>query len=134
MIPVDQEYLHDPANGVEGDCFRAVLASILELPITEVPHFAAATKLASDFFFWEHVYNWLEAQGYQYWPGRNPPVGALEYHALSGPSPRTKGGFHATVGLAGKVVHDPHPSRDGIAGDEAKWYFGYLIPMSKEPA
>ncbi len=127
MIPVDQEFMHDPANGVEGDCFRAVLASILERPIAEVPHFAGRTKLASD--FWELVYEWLEEQGYQYWPSRNPPAGALEYHALSGPSPRTKGGFHATVGYAGQVVHDPHPSRSGIAGAEVEWYFGYLVPI-----
>lgn len=127
MTPADQEFMHDPANGVEGDCFRAVLASILDRPIADVPHFAAKTRLASD--FWEHVYEWLEGQGYQYWPGRNPPSSALEYHALSGPSPRTKGGFHATVGLAGKVVHDPHPSRTGIAGTESEWYFGYLVPM-----
>ncbi len=132
MKPVDQEFMHDPANGVEGDCFRAVLASILERPIAEVPHFAAMTKIASD--FWEHVYTWLEAQGYQYYPGKNPPAGALEYHALSGPSPRTKGGFHATVGRAGQVAHDPHPSRDGITGDPAAWYYGYLIPISKEAA
>lgn len=131
MIPTDQEFLHDPANGIEGDCFRAVLASILERPIAEVPHFAAMTKVAAD--FWEHVYAWLEVQGFQYWPGRNPPVGALEYHALSGPSPRSKG-FHATVGHAGQMIHDPHPSRDGITGDPAEWYFGYLIPISKEAA
>ncbi len=130
MIPVDQEFTHNPSEGTEGDCFRAVLASILELPIADVPHFAAQTTVAGE--FWSAVYDWLEAQGYQYWPGRNPPEGALEYHALSGPSPRTKGGFHATVGLNGQVVHDPHPSRSGISGFEPDWYFGYLIPISKK--
>lgn len=126
MKPVDQEFMHDPANGVEGDCFRAVLASILERPIADVPHFAAKTKLASD--FWESVYEWLELQGYDYVPSRLPPPGALEFHALSGPSPRSPKGYHATVGRAGQVAHDPHPSRAGIAGDPERWYFGYLVP------
>jgi hypothetical protein len=39
MKPVDQEFVHRPDIGQHGDCQRAVIASLLELPITEVPHF-----------------------------------------------------------------------------------------------
>src|SRR6185312_8139263 len=40
MIPVRQQVQHDPARGHHGDCHRAALASLFELPISEVPHFA----------------------------------------------------------------------------------------------
>lgn len=39
MIPLRQRNKHDPENGVYGDCHRAALASLLELPLDEVPHF-----------------------------------------------------------------------------------------------
>lgn len=129
MRPVDQEFLHDKAAGVEGDCFRAVLASILERPIAEVPHFADITKGQGASEFWESVYEWLETQGYEYVSTKVAPEGALEFHSLSGPSPRGNGTYHAVVGLNGEVAHDPHPSRAGITGDPAGWYFGYLIPI-----
>jgi len=39
MKPQEQQYSHNPDAGVFGDCFRASIASILELPIDDVPHF-----------------------------------------------------------------------------------------------
>lgn len=33
------EHKHDPANGVYGDCLRACVASMLEAPLSLVPHF-----------------------------------------------------------------------------------------------
>ncbi len=127
MIPVDQEFLHDPANGVQGDCFRAVLASIFERPIADVPHFAGMTKKASD--FWEMAYSWMEDAGYLYVPTRIPPSGAIEFYVISGPSPRGNGNHHAVVGHAGAIEHDPHPSRSGLAGDPCDWRFGYIVPI-----
>ena len=35
MRPVDQEFTHRPEVGQHGDCQRAVIASLLELPIME---------------------------------------------------------------------------------------------------
>jgi hypothetical protein len=128
MKPVDQEFLHDKAAGVEGDCFRAVLASILERPIAEVPHFADITKGKGAHKFWSSVYEWLEIQGYEYMPTKVAPDGALEYHSITGPSPRGNGAYHAVVGLNQVVAHDPHPSRSGISGDPGDWYFGYIVP------
>lgn len=40
MKPVYQREQHDPARGVWGDCHRSALASLLELPLSDVPHFA----------------------------------------------------------------------------------------------
>lgn len=39
MIPLKQRHRHDPANGIWGDCHRACVASILELPLDAVPNF-----------------------------------------------------------------------------------------------
>ena len=40
MIPVDCTVkVHDPANGQIGDCHRACVASLLDLPVDDVPHF-----------------------------------------------------------------------------------------------
>lgn len=44
----------------------------------------------------------------------------------SGPSPRHEGSTHSVVwygGRDGRVVHDPHPSRDGLAGDPIDWLY-----------
>lgn len=131
MIPVDQEFLHDKEAGVEGDCFRAVVASILERPIAEVPHFADLTKGQGAREFWGAVYEWLEGQGYEYVPTKVAPAGALAYHSITGPSPRGNGTYHAVVGLNNEVVHDPHPSRSGITGCANGWDFGYIIPVKK---
>lgn len=49
------------------------------------------------------------------------------YHEISGPSPRGNGVYHAVVGRNGEVVHDPHPSRAGLAGDPATWEYCYLV-------
>jgi hypothetical protein len=129
MKPVDQEFLHNAANNVQGDCFRAVMASILELPIASVPHFAALYRDIHE--FWNQAYDWLEAQGYEYTFTTERPEGALDYHTLGGPSPRNNGTFHLVVALNGIMVHDPHPSRAGIVYDPANHYVGWLIPITE---
>lgn len=132
MIPVDQQFLHDPANGQEGDCFRACIASILELPIEDVPHFAQLTGGRSE-DFWNMAYDWLEDRGYGYVHSTmlNGPIFSKgSYHLLSGPSPRGIG-WHCVVALCGKIVHDPHPSRAGLAGTQKEWLSAYLVEGEK---
>ena len=91
-----------------GNCFSACVASILELPIEEVPFFGA------DELWWTRFAEWLEARNLypvclKHRPGR-APVG---YHILSGKSPR--GEFmHSVVAKGEDIVHDPHPSRANI--------------------
>jgi hypothetical protein len=104
MIPVDQTTF---GEGV-GYCFSACVASILELSIGEVPFFGA------DELWWDRFQEWLGprelyAMCITYRAGHTP----RGFHILSGKSPR--GDFlHATVARGADVVHDPHPSRDGI--------------------
>jgi hypothetical protein len=130
MIPVDQEFLHLAIPGQEGDCFRACVASVLELSRDEVPHFAQLTAGSGSAAFWNMAYDWLESRGYEYVYRNRSGRGALDkdaYQIMSGPSPRGNGGYHAVVGQGGSIIHDPHPSRAGLAGDPKKWYWASLI-------
>lgn len=132
MKPVDQEFLHAPEAGQYGDCQRAVIASLLDLPITEVPHFLQIAK-GDPTLYWEGIQRYLGGHGLAYLTipaisgggffGRYEGV----YHEISGPSPRGGGAFHAVIGLDGQVVFDPHPSRAGILGGPKDWEFSYLV-------
>lgn len=133
MTPVKQEFLHDPSNGVYGDCQRAVIASLLDLPIQEVPHFLGESKNDS-IGYWGLLQDFLRSKGYA-WLVVPPKSGAAFfgaeyesiYHEISGPSPRGNGVTHAVVGCDGQIVFDPHPSNAGLAGDPSEWEHAYLV-------
>lgn len=136
MIPVDMRILdHCPAEGRYGDCFRAVVASILELPYDDVPHVMAYPEGTPDVVlpngqpasqWYVDLRAWLAPRGldcitYDLNQFRRDggDVSALlrnltMYHDLAGPSPRFPGVLHSCVAREGRVVHDPHPSRTGI--------------------
>ena len=101
MRPVDQT-LH----GInDGNCFAASVASILELPLGAVPH----TFGVNDAFL-----RWLAVHGLSatlYDAAGYVPRG---YSIAAGPSLRFAGRMHAVVAFDGKVVHDPHYSREGL--------------------
>jgi hypothetical protein len=113
MIPVDQTRFGDP----DGNCLAACLATLLELPLDEVPHFAGEG--------WQYrLAHWLGAHGLWALRFAPPQPSSLDDAAawldetvpgwciVSGQAPR--GLLHATVWQGGELVHDPHPSRDGI--------------------
>ncbi len=132
MKPVDQEYVHAPEIGQHGDCQRAVIASLLELPISEVPHFLQEAK-GDPVGFFEGLQSFCRSRGLAYLtvPAKSGAAffGADDgvYHEISGPSPRGNGITHAVVGRDGQVVFDPHPSRAGLLGDFTQWEFSYLV-------
>ena len=129
MKPIDQIQLNE--NGKIGDCFRACIASLLEMPAEKVPHFyepggAAALRRTND---------WLAQFGYAYAEvASNQLIGwdreYLGNFIAVGPSPR--GDFlHAVIGNGGgqnwEIVHDPHPSRDGI---ESLTRIGFIVAIN----
>lgn len=93
----------------KGNCLQAAVASILELPLDEVPTFADPDHwfdLLTRFLSHYDLCPLLV----KYDPDLHLPGG---YNILTGKSPR--GDFlHATVALDGEVVHDPHPDGNGI--------------------
>lgn len=139
MKPVDQEFVHRPEIGQQGDCQRAVIASLLELPISEVPHFLQLSG-GDPSTYWELLQAFVRQHGYVYMtqPARS---GAMifgdegdVFHEIAGPSPRGNDYLHAVVGNNGRIVFDPHPSRAGLVGDPAKWEHSYLVRASTAPA
>ena len=108
---VTQTILADPERKhVHGNCLQAAVASIFGLPLEAVPSFV-------QFTWWEGALK-LWARGYgvdpQWHEGSEPPQGLA---LVLGTSPRGFG--HAVVGLAGEILFDPHPSRDGLTAIEA---------------
>jgi hypothetical protein len=112
---VDQEFLSDPDNGVSGDCWRACLASLLAVPRDSVRHFVAedgADWLGATTGWLRKMYNFTLVESAPEFPIANS---IAMYVILMGMSPRNIG--HAVLANAdnGAIVHDPHPSRDGLA-------------------
>lgn len=93
-----------------GNCLQACIASILEIPLDRVPNFMLEDDLttALDSFLAQFrlVSITLVASQVSGWE----PTG---FHLIGGASPRGEVG-HSVVGHNGEMVHDPHPSGDGL--------------------
>lgn len=128
MTPTDQTILHDPANGVHGNCMSAVLASLLHLPIDQVPLF-------TDPKAWQHNLNaWLRPMGLAYIDiggfARHAAATGIRgcWHEACGPSPRHVDTLHAVVARDGVPVFDPHPSKAGLVDVDTGGVFIALRP------
>ena len=128
MKPVDQTTF----GLAKGNCFQAVIASLLELPLDEVPHFCE-DAVGPD--WWKPFSLWCRSRGFSpveleidasTW---RPEEGQICW--LSGASPRNKDWSHGVVGVFKdgeyQITHDPHPSRDGLAGGPQQ--VGFLIAL-----
>lgn len=144
MIPVTQTRTGFPA----GNCTEATIASILEIPLSEVPDlFDPEEDPVSTTWRqarWIEMHRWLlEKHGLKYVQVCLPPEQALPifvnglgeetvrttYHMLMGKNPDGLG--HAVVGLNGEMVWDPNPLRRGIVDpDEVV----FLVPVNYLPA
>ena len=134
MTPQKQQFTHEPERGQYGDCKRAVIASLLDLNIEEVPHFLRDANGEPE-KYWVGLQSFLRSKGLSFlvtrarsgsaFYGDDEPV----YHEISGPSPRSAGRFHSVVGCDGAIVFDPHPDGTGLAGDPSDWEFGYLVKV-----
>lgn len=122
MKPVDQTVFGYP----NGNCLLACVASILEVPLADLPHMGPETHDGS---WWGLVQGVLQARGHTlvyYVPDggveghRFLDIAPPGYHIACGESPRSildehgKNVGHCVVMKDGKLAHDPHPSRAGI--------------------
>ena len=151
MIPVDQQEIDLKGYG---DCMRACLASLLELPLSKVPHLRKLQTEGKPWF--PAFFKFLKAHGYEYvgsfepyyvccnrlGPDFGKPVvynwadldtrcpGVKGFYMAGGPSPRGAVGGHAVIvdGLGG-LQHDPHPSRAGVPRIDNI----YMIEPIREP-
>lgn len=138
MNPVDQTRLYDPTHKQPpGNCWAACIASILEVPLDALPDEAD---------FWSpglhprHTWPPYYAAMLSWLALRNLTLVEVTTHnievdwgdsfeILSGTSPRDSSILHSVVGFAGKIVHDPHPSRAGLlTGEGARpWTRTYFV-------
>jgi len=135
--PIDQRYFAPP----EGDCWIACIASILERPIEQFDEVHRLhTEKARDWyergcpangFEWDPVLASLHRVGvHPTWMVEPCTVVPHGYAIASGQSPRGDW-LHAVVAHYGAQVHDPHPSRDGLAGPVIDWCV--LVPVETKP-
>lgn len=128
-MPIDQTSF----GPGKGNCFSACVASIIELPIEDVPQFMSA---GTEWF--GALSTWCAERGLvvKYWPCKawcetegdiflGVPTGLA---IMSGESPRHPGVLHSVVALDAKLCHDPHPSRQGIVGRVDCWDFVTIEP------
>lgn len=115
MIPVMCRVGHYPERGLYGDCFRACVASILEVGSDIVPHFYENNETGPEAM--QRLSDFLKPLGYApftcVYDGDASRDEILEmmmsqnrdtYYMLFG---RVSGGDHVVVCRGGTVAHDP---------------------------
>ena len=117
MKPVDQTIF----GFDEGNCFQACVASIFELPLNDVPNFCS---LLGECDWFKSLNKWLEYRGFyclHFELNRLDPWRPPGMFILGGLSPRAPKCVlnlddycHAVVAVGGVILHDPHPSREGV--------------------
>lgn len=157
MIPVTQTktVIRNSQNEmvVRGNCWAAAIASILELPITEVPNFEIWFEW-EDGLWWYLTQRFLNKKGFvleddnrfqvfhmteEGWresigasPSHNETYADLkaqlqgQFYFINGTSAR--GVQHVTIWQNGVMVHDPHPSREGILDHRS---FEFIRPLTE---
>lgn len=127
MTPAKQLFTDGPPARPVGDCWRACIAMILDLPVEEVPHFVdiyydddeVATDRWPEFegtmvqvpAYAEATQAWLNARGLKMFSYNGPPGDYTGFAIATGPSPR--GDFsHAVVVYT--IALDREVTRDRI--------------------
>lgn len=109
MIPVSQNEF-----GSTGNCMSACLASIFEVPLGEVPNFFTVGGTEPD-KWWKTCRDWLRTKGFGVMSLAVDSNILSMYEGIFIVSGKSNRGFeHAVVFKDGKIIHDPHPSLDGI--------------------
>lgn len=124
MTPVAQTLIHDERTGVYGNCFRACVASLLDLPIKDVPAFETMRDREGE--WWREFERFLNERGFDFdgveydRPGDDEP-GVGGYFIVNGDGPR--GYRHSVVcDRRGELVHDPHPQGGGVLANDQRYF------------
>src|ERR1035437_7996426 len=112
MLPQKQTIFSDEKQGTVGNCLQACVASLLDLQISEVPHFSWYMGE------WYHrLYQFLktkDCEGYGTWSVKSHPdwkgfKGIDGFVIAGGTSPRGIFNGHAVIYKDGEPFFDPHP-------------------------
>lgn len=135
MIPVTQTkvVIKNKAGDivVNGNCYAAAIASMLDLPITEVPNGEVFFDDQEDYYFFRTLmHRFLKNKGLQlvsdwrfaafhsedhFSEDQNIEYRELlkdTFYLATGESAR--GFAHICIYMNGQLCHDPHPSKDGL--------------------
>lgn len=117
---------------VNGNCYAAAIASMLDLPIDQVPNVEVFFPWSEQDDHWNKIMNqWLELKGYKIGPAPEYGVFHDDQHYAEGTAaalyndiylasgPSARGVNHICIYQAGNLVWDPHPTREGLT--EVKW-------------
>ena len=115
MIPLDQTSF----GATAGNCFSASVASILEMPLEDVPNFNPEN-------WFNELNEWLPNYGLFalfFCKYDRPADWRLTWKALTDSviceagvaSPRYPGADHSVVFYKGVVIHDPHPDKASMS-------------------
>lgn len=121
MRPVFQTKMHNPKEGIRGNCLAAAIASVMELSIEDVPAFEDSYDLPDD-QWQELLWDFLHAKKYDLEQWDDAPNGYAIAHGVG-----ARGVRHSVVVLDGVFAHDPHPSRGFL---ESVDYYWRLFPMT----
>ena len=135
MTPVDQTI-----TGDGGNCYQAALASVLELPLADVPHFRATHP--DDMH--GAAARWLKGWGVRLLPMYFTDRDDLArthfdfsmYVLVAGYGPRRRADGsrrqHAVVGRTlpwgVELLHDPHPDKTFLADEGHRWVTLVVFP------
>ena len=139
-----QLYRHQPESGIYGDCMRATIACLLELPIESVPHFLqeSVDKFGREEKAFALQSEWLGAVGYKYveFPISSPSVReALDwsyvyargvYLLFTGMSKNLVD--HVVIILNGDIVWDTAIDDSGVQGPGTDGYYRIGMLIGKE--
>jgi hypothetical protein len=112
MIPQRQTiFVAEHPKGY-GNCQQAAMASILDLPLSDV--IDTTSDEVRDNGFWPPIYEWLADRGLKM-ISVAPKDERLKGNYSIGVGPSPRGNFyHAVICKNGRMVFDPHPSDDGV--------------------
>ncbi len=114
MKPVFQRI----CNQKNGDCLRAVICSMLEIPDDGIKNFV-------EYDNWiEELYRFVRGMGYDIYCYDEPLKCWDDYYLVNGQGPN---GQHIVVYRNGKLAHDPTPGNEGVVPEE----YWYLIPVTE---
>lgn len=134
MKPVFQSRVHKTL----GDCVSACVASLLHLPLDEVPNFMEAAKTHGELSWYVKFCHYMAEHGHlvtgQSDNGEERFFGVNGYTTAVVDSQVFKGATHCVVieVSSGEVVHDPNPDNRPYRKDEIKVY-DVIVPFMGSP-